>query len=519
MKRVVFFGVAALSLASVASTGCGGAEPAPRPPEPPRPVAPLARAPACAPGTSLVDGACKVTGPCADNERDCDDKCEAKDAASCLSAARIHGAMQAQSGGPPAPKDGAKAQERALRACDLGSPEGCVFAGRVAITRRDLAREERDKVTAAAWTKACEAGHVQSCGYAASALRFGPQKDLAKARAMLDKACASTAPGKAMACHSLADLAFRGEGAAADPAKGAELMERACAASSKGDGVGICREWGERLGSGDGAPKDPGRAIAAFERGCDAGDGRACASLGAAQRAGKLAAKDLAKARASFEKGCAPGMLMRGDACLGLGEMLEQGQGGAKDAKAALERYTAACEQPFGTEACVRASAMHAKGVGTPKDEKAAMDVLVKGCKRARWREGREICDKAAATLGKKDKAQAAALWQERCERQADGHACAKWKALGGAPSEKLMADRAKMAQSFCDAKDGEACRAWKELGGTPTAEQLKLPARKLEPPRRRWFPPPPRLTAPPAATPPAATQDADDDDDDDDKR
>lgn len=399
-----------------------------------------------------------VGKPCKkSDQKQCEDSCAANDAVSCLRAAEIHGMMV---------KDAVKASELATRACDLGSASGCAYAGRLVRDRKDLPAEEREKSGFALLERACEGGVIAACTDAAVATT-----DAARIRRVLEKGCASGPPRSALSCAVLGSRLVDGELGPKDVAKGTELFEKACAASAS-----YCLFLAERLVEGRGVAKDVAKAVTLFDRGCRGGDARACASLGVAHREGVLTAKDGAKARSTLETGCDK-HIDWGPACYELARTIEQGIGGDKDPKRAFELYLKACKAAASAgRACLRASEMSASGAGVAKDPKSAEELVLAGCERAAPGDAREVCDRAVALLEKKAKAKIATVLEQRCARD-DGHACVKWRTLGGAPSEVILRERGDIAKRRCEElSDGDGCRTWADLGGTPTAEQLKLP-------------------------------------------
>jgi hypothetical protein len=186
--------------------------------------------------------------------------CSVGDAAACVAEARAiapTGAFRANL--PPAEADAkvAATVELAARACELGAGEGCALQaqyGKFADSDKNLER-------------ACELGYVPSCGSVGSRLVDGGKAaDRARAAELLEKACeagafdwrsATAHPGGF--CHHLYELY---KGPMKDEARAATALERACAQGDKRDcpckSDGDCGEMpddmsGEFFCSSDGA--------------------------------------------------------------------------------------------------------------------------------------------------------------------------------------------------------------------------------------------------------------------------
>ena len=233
--------------------------------------------------------------------------CEAGDVAACDTA----GAAYIR-------RDLAKAEQYRIKACELGSGEGCQLAASFAREREDPASKEKAKQYAerglSLFTKACTGGDPKGCYGLGNAVRpddeAQAQKYFREAMAIWQKSCdggdhygcyrvaiaygeetgvgfdpersrrmleASCGAAHLDSCAELAHL-FKSSDTRADDPRAAELFARACAAGIEERMP--CREAGFMLSDGDGAPPDKPRAVKLLDNGCQLGDEWACFKLG-----------------------------------------------------------------------------------------------------------------------------------------------------------------------------------------------------------------------------------------------
>ena len=242
--------------------------------------------------------------------------CEAGTVKSCLTAA-----SSAETAG-----DAAEAARLYRRACDLGDPNGCAFAGAVIAQNPQRLAE-----AAATFEKGCDLGDGASCYGAGLVLAgaFGGAPDATRALAAFESGCDK---GLAEACGAYANAVE-----ATDPAAAARMRDAAC---QQGDG-GSCLA----IAAGLQAAGDEQGADRYLEAAC-AHDGRGCTLQGL-----RVIESDPVAARAHFERGCvAP--LPDADACGWYGWFTHSGTGGPADVEAGAATLRAACDAD-GALACM----------------------------------------------------------------------------------------------------------------------------------------------------------------------
>lgn len=214
------------------------------------------------------------------------------------------------------------------RACAFGDAASCFAQG---LVLRGRIQPPDDALSHAAFERACELGIADGCAQVATDLLtgIGIAEDLARARAMLERACTA---GSGLSCYNLAVSARDGTfGATRDAAAAYALFEKGCAEGF----AAACTEQAIALHGGAGVKKDPARATAMATAACEAKAAQ-CYFLAELQQA----AKKLPEARALYDKACGAGSAI---GCHNLAVMLERGQGGAKDAAGAKAAYARAC--------------------------------------------------------------------------------------------------------------------------------------------------------------------------------
>jgi TPR repeat protein len=473
--------LASLSSFAVTLIACGPDEPAKQPTTvasaPPPPVASEAPAPpplppACTPGTMRegLYGDCHQIVPCTTDEVDCDAKCEANDLESCKTLAKI----------AETKKEWSHAQTIGEKSCAMGIAESCGIAGIAAMSRDDVQLEDRRFAAFTNFEKGCTLGDAPQCERAATYYDTDPTRDPSKAMTFLLRACSGNSPS----CMTLSLFLLRVK---QDGAMAIQAADKACKGTVKDKNNGwSCTQMGEFLeAGGSGLTKDPANAVGFFEKGCENGDEQACVDLGFSLREGLGTQKDVAKARDMFARGCKKNEQgkWQGKGCVWLGQAYEDGVGGGKDAASAFELYSQECESDVqaGGRACVRQGLLLEKGSkGVARDAAKANELYARACEKIVLSNdpdnaaAHQACDRAFATMERKERTKAAELWKERCEKRNDLHACARSKALGVAPSDDVWHARFDSAEKACKRGELQGCRDWKEMGGKPTADDLK---------------------------------------------
>jgi uncharacterized protein len=222
----------------------------------------------CPPGTVVVDGVCQVPEPdrphqCEVGDADsCRAMCERGDAASCYVLGSMHrtgfrapidlGAAaelldRACAGevwaacadlaglhlrGEVQGHSAARAAELAAIACDAGFGPACVEHGLALLALEDEApragrnREENQAIYR--FRRACYGGEYEGCTWVGAMYadgRGGVRNNPRIAARFFEKACKE---GSALGCHRLAEAVAAGVGTARDPARAAELHDKAC---------------------------------------------------------------------------------------------------------------------------------------------------------------------------------------------------------------------------------------------------------------------------------------------------
>jgi len=209
---------------------------------------------------SSSPAALPAAGSCA-QEAPCRRACEAGDAPACGRLSRL--LFQGKDGR----RDEIAARVAADHACGLGSPEGCVVRGELALTGDPRAAGRY-------FRQACNDGHPDGCALLGvlTVDGRGVPKDPELAVGFWERSCKA---GSAIGCHNLAFAYERGTHLPGDDARAAKLHERACSLGS----ASSCRDLGQMQDEGRGVPEDRAAARSHFAKGCDGGDPLACSSL------------------------------------------------------------------------------------------------------------------------------------------------------------------------------------------------------------------------------------------------
>jgi len=176
--------------------------------------------------------------------------------------------------------------------------------------------------------------------------------------------------GAAAACVAAAERYAVGQGVAADPARAAQLFERACDLHD----AAACARLGDVLARGRG--RDANRAAAAYQRACDAGRLEACASLGRLLADGRGIARDRVRAARLFQKACDGHVV---DGCVRLAVALRQGAGAVTNRPQSVRLLTQACRDN-NPEGCMELGLTYLRGVGAAIDPVRALPLLERAC-------------------------------------------------------------------------------------------------------------------------------------------
>jgi uncharacterized protein len=228
--------------------------------------------------------------------------------------------------------DDQRARAWFARACDLGVPRGCSFAGVLHLQASPVADESQGTSLLA---RGCDQGDMFGCanlgGWYATRM---PPDDL-RARPRLEAGCRADL---AQACVGLAAVVRRDptEPSAAQVADA--LYRRGC---DLGHGY-TCTWLGSLVVNGrQGYTKDPAAALLLFEQGCRAGDGDGCAFIGLDYWNGLSRPRDKVRALAMLEQACSLDSAM---GCQMLANVLTDG-GGSTSATARAMQASERAEQ------------------------------------------------------------------------------------------------------------------------------------------------------------------------------
>jgi uncharacterized protein len=220
-------------------------------------------------------------------------------------------------------------------------------------------------------TAQCDRGQPESCvnlGFA-SERGQGAAPDVNRAAQLYQKACEL---GSALGCHNLGYLLSEGPGIAHDAAKAASLFERAC---TEGEARG-CNSLGAAFFAGAGVAANPSTAAGLFKRACNGGEPGGCTNLGSLRLTGMLGNKDAVQAARLFERAC-DGRDPAG--CASLASAFETGNGVAQDLARAVALYDRSCQSGYAL-GCYGMAVLATLGKGVPKDPARAQSLFQQAC-------------------------------------------------------------------------------------------------------------------------------------------
>jgi TPR repeat protein len=301
-----------------------------------------------------------------DDEAECATQCAKGDGRSCVHLGHIAARSTAAD-------RAARLLEAYTKGCNLGYGDACAAAGDATALASSA---ERSKL----FTKACELGSGQGCWLASRELLGAGGASDEAILAPLERGCALGFP---MACYDYGFAFLAGQGVKQDIPRGIELYSRPC----QNHVLEACADVGRLFDTGfpEGVldpsgppmvPIDKVRAATQYAMACDGGWEPACADAARLLLLDKTA--DEKRARQYFERGCAA-RANYGEACVGLGGMLRDARGAAKDVKRAAELFEKACT--YQVMHCRPYADALATGAGVPKDKKRAAELYEKACR------------------------------------------------------------------------------------------------------------------------------------------
>jgi hypothetical protein len=296
--------------------------------------------------------------------------CEAGDVAACLNAGRILVQLSGEA-------RAIRAREMFARGCELGSADAChllvpmLIEGRGGAQLLDVAAEVAEVL--------CEAQSGQGCNWQANILSrqaaAGQEIDYGKliaARELYLKGCEL---GAMEACGQAGALLATGTTGLSDPARGYDLLERAC----RGEQWQACANAAIMARDGLAHDADWASARDYFGMACDGGIASACNDLGImwmqlADRSGDERWRD--PALLVFIASCDGG---DGAGCSNAARQLREGRGVPADPVRAYDLALRGCDAKS-ARACLLASEMRRTGDGVESDQESARELRQKAC-------------------------------------------------------------------------------------------------------------------------------------------
>ncbi|HEX8792021.1 MAG TPA: tetratricopeptide repeat protein [Polyangiaceae bacterium] len=252
-------------------------------------------------------------------------------------------------------------------ACELGDPTGCLYAGRMALDGRGVARDAQRGLSLL--VRACDGDVAIACRVAVRWLADGSHGRLVTGtQALADRLDRQydCLVGKGEACFSVG-LRYSGglDGFPLDAARSAAAYARGCEAGQSLS----CNNLGDAHEYGRGVPRDLERAATLYQRACGLGEELGCANLGHLFENGEGVARDVARARALYADACRTGDPY---ACLH-GEMT--------DSHGGLESWQRSCDRGD-ARACAFVGIVFEDGPdGYHRDKDRSMRAMERACK------------------------------------------------------------------------------------------------------------------------------------------
>lgn len=156
----------------------------------------------------------------------------------------------------------------------------------------------------------------------------------------------------------------------ANPGRAAELYGRGCEA---GD-ARACTSLGVMLFGDEGIPRDHPAAAHLFEKACDAGDGMGCGWLGMVYQHGIEWSRDFQRAADNYQKACKQTLHF----CEPLADLVDTGRAELRPPMRPAELYRRACRTK--EEYCAKLGGMLLHGKGVARDVPGALDAFETGC-------------------------------------------------------------------------------------------------------------------------------------------
>jgi len=339
--------------------------------------APIVLSPAIAPGVACPVGGCGVAAESTAGAG-APSTCTSAGEAPCAGASPGECTARALSAWSEATDDRAVAcvARMLTDACSLQDAHACVFAGRLALDGRGVARDVKRGIDML--VRGCDGGVAMACGVAARWLGEGSHADdvpgaqgLA-ARLEGQRTCLA---GQAEACFQIGVLFYYGRDTfPRDRAIASRAFSRGC---DLGDSR-ACNNLGDAMAYGDGVGRDVDGAASAFLKACRLGEPLGCANLGYMAEHGEGVPRDLVRARGLYRDACKAGDVY---GCLHLDLLAAEDAGAPRDPDGALAHWRHACEQGRIARACAFVGVMYEDGPdGVARDEEKSMQAMTRAC-------------------------------------------------------------------------------------------------------------------------------------------
>jgi hypothetical protein len=150
-----------------------------------------------------------------------------------------------------------------------------------------------------------------------------------------------------------------------------------CAAACDAGNGKACVTLGRLYDTGKGAKRDQSRAAEAYRLGCDHGDGAGCLGVGRAYLYGHGVLEDVPRGLAAIELGCKK---EHAESCSELGTLLVDGRKVKGDVKKGVAHQAHACELGLAF-ACIKVGVLHEEGRAIARDAKKALHYFERACK------------------------------------------------------------------------------------------------------------------------------------------
>ncbi len=187
----------------------------------------------------------------------------------------------------------------ATKGCDNGSAESCEQLGSILDTSVEFPHFQDLAASHRAYVRACKLGSAEGCSSASYNLRsgHGVKQDFATSLALLERSCDG---GVTDNCLDLADVLHEGhDGSPKDDARALAIASRLCRPGVVIDGCFLAAETAKAMG------KDDKLVFTLYKADCDGGGSwNSCEILADHYAAGRGTAKDPQKAREIWKKAC-----------------------------------------------------------------------------------------------------------------------------------------------------------------------------------------------------------------------